>query len=750
MWKSRDVRKAALDGLKLQLNANGTNGWRKVTATHIQQLPGGAGLLKLYGGSVLALLQDTYPEQQLDARNCRARVPHGHWASRGTCAAALADAASAAGIAWPEDWRQLRAEDLKKAGLGGMLGYHGSMRRVCAHVLPEAAGDPQQPQYKWALPDERRRFLSALAEAHGIEPTAPGAWRDVTNAVVLQHGGAGLLHRHGGSLAQALRDAFPEALAGSLFGARAPRGHWKSLAARRQFVQALAATQGIEEPHQWRRVTTADVVAARGRGLLVAYGGSLATALQECLGPAVVQGRELAYADLLRTWRWSSPTQRREFLAWVGEVLELVEEEDWRTVTPDTLVAFGGEGLVEKYGGCMERIVALIGRRSSAAAIGCETGKEKRTRRPRGHWGDWAKRKEFLEEVRVAYDVKQPSDWKKIGPADVQKMGGRRLLSQYSSWQEGLEDLYPELKKELPSTYLRSVPQEHWEHEEHVKAFLRHAAAELRLEKVEDWLRVSHAQVAALNGGGLLRTMRLEQALQLLHPTVDWARARQGPRKAAQRQALLAAKEVFPHEEVVEEHRFEATECGRRQAFELDVFVPTHGLAIEYNGEHHYHQMAFMGALEEQQARDLAKHQACEARGIRLLALPYWWDRRTASLAASLHRAFPSLVPPEELRRLGGTPADAVAAQVPPRDRAEPERCPALLLAADERGRLRVQLATGRQQLIRASAATRGLAPGVVLEVGHFGRAGDALRAPYALAALPDSSWRAILAQEQP
>lgn len=736
-----------MDTLKARLNAHGTEGWRKITATHIRALPGGAGLLGLYRGSVLALLQDTYPEQQLSATNCRARAPHGHWACRDTCAAALGKAAKGAGIVWPDNWRELRASHLKSAGVGGMLSYHGSLQRACAFVIPEASRQSLQPRYQWSLPAERRRFLTALAEARGIEPTAPGAWREVTNAVVLEHGGGGLLRLHGGSLAAALREAFPEAGSGILLGARAPRGHWKSLEARRQFLQDFARARGIQEPHEWRRVTTADVTRAGGSGMLAWYGGKLAPALQECLGAAFVQGREVAYADLMQRWQWRSASERKRFLAWTGEVLNLRTDEDWASVTTTMLIAIGGEGLVEKYWDRIAEEILSARRKKPSATVGSGNGQPKKMRRSRGYWDDWTNRRKFLEEVRAAYDIREPSDWKKVGPAEVQRMGGRRLLSRYSRWQEGLEDIFPELKKELPSAYLRSVPQEHWEHEENVKAFLRHAASELQVEKPEDWLRVSHSQVTTLNGGSLLRNMRLEKALQLLHPDVNWARARQGPRKAAQRQAFLATKEVFPHEDVVEEHRLQVEEGGRNEAFELDIFVPGHSLAIEYNGEHHYHQMAFMGSLEQQQARDMAKQQACEARGIRLVVIPYWWDRRAASLAATVHRKFPSLVPADILSRVGGTPADAVAEEAPRRQRAEPERCLALLLDAEESGSLRVQLPTGKQQLVRPSAATRGLSAGVVVEVGHFGFAGNALRAPYALAALPEASWRDVLQQ---
>jgi len=66
--------------------------------------------------------------------------------------------------------------------------------------------------------------------------------------------------------------------------------------------------------------------------------------------------------------------------------------------------------------------------------------------------------------------------------------------------------------------------------------------------------------------------------------------------------------------------------------------------AREYNGEHHYEELPFFGPLEAVQRRDMEKRRICEESGIRLLTVPYWWDRSLASLTASLHLHFPSIL----------------------------------------------------------------------------------------------------------
>ena len=77
----------------------------------------------------------------------------------------------------------------------------------------------------------------------------------------------------------------------------------------------------------------------------------------------------------------------------------------------------------------------------------------------------------------------------------------------------------------------------------------------------------------------------------------------------------------------------------------LDIFLPEVSLAIEYNGEQHYHEVPIFGPLEVIQRRDREKAEACDKSGIRLLSVPYWWDGEVESLLATLHRQHPTVLP---------------------------------------------------------------------------------------------------------
>lgn len=67
---------------------------------------------------------------------------------------------------------------------------------------------------------------------------------------------------------------------------------------------------------------------------------------------------------------------------------------------------------------------------------------------------------------------------------------------------------------------------------------------------------------------------------------------------------------------------------------ELDIWVPGYNLAIEYQGEQHYHnlqQMSSSLALSYHE-RDKLKEEKCKDLNIRLVVVPYWWDQSLESL----------------------------------------------------------------------------------------------------------------------
>jgi hypothetical protein len=84
-------------------------------------------------------------------------------------------------------------------------------------------------------------------------------------------------------------------------------------------------------------------------------------------------------------------------------------------------------------------------------------------------------------------------------------------------------------------------------------------------------------------------------------------------------------------------------ETGR--TMELDIYFPSIKLALEYQGEQHFHWTFQGGNPTHQQVRDHWKMDACNRENITLITIPFWWDRDPKSLLATIGKYRVDLVP---------------------------------------------------------------------------------------------------------
>ena len=68
--------------------------------------------------------------------------------------------------------------------------------------------------------------------------------------------------------------------------------------------------------------------------------------------------------------------------------------------------------------------------------------------------------------------------------------------------------------------------------------------------------------------------------------------------------------------------------------------------AFEYQGQQHYISTTFLSNLQsfdERQQTDRKKVELCKEAGITLIQVPFWWNKKSESLASTVYDVRPDL-----------------------------------------------------------------------------------------------------------
>lgn len=82
---------------------------------------------------------------------------------------------------------------------------------------------------------------------------------------------------------------------------------------------------------------------------------------------------------------------------------------------------------------------------------------------------------------------------------------------------------------------------------------------------------------------------------------------------------VVRLRQIFPNVEVIEEYRHPDLRYSTNRLMELDAFIPSMGIAFEYQGQMHYHSSSHFGDSSKRKRADEEKKLACQKHGILLV-----------------------------------------------------------------------------------------------------------------------------------
>lgn len=190
----------------------------------------------------------------------------------------------------------------------------------------------------------------------------------------------------------------------------------------------------------------------------------------------------------------------RNFFYSIADSLGMKDKEDWYKMTKEDVIRFGGERMLEKhFNGSVRKALE-----TNFPYHSWKTWKfGEKIIKPRGYWNDEESQRNYLIELGREMEVKEWSDWYDVTIAEICEKGGSGLLFKYdNSPSKMITSLLNEHSWEIdkftrrPKGYLGDLMKQ--------RNYLEDLGKELNIKKMEDWYRVSIAQIAEKRGQSLL------------------------------------------------------------------------------------------------------------------------------------------------------------------------------------------------------------------------------------------------------
>ena len=252
----------------------------------------------------------------------------------------------------------------------------------------------------------------------------------------------------------------------------------------------------------------------------------------------------------------------------------------------------------------------------------------------KNHFKILRNQQKILENIEKKLKINQLNDWMKITKNQLLIHGGKTILEFYSN----------DLEKLLVCVY----PHHHWpfldknseinlkfrpnlnyfqKSIEFNRKRLKKLIEKFAIKQKKDWFRISAEY----------QEIKVYSSLKLIYPNEKWNKKLFQFRVKKTKQRLLYAKmnSIFPQHLILEDYR--------KFTFiplELDIYIPSLNMALEFQGEQHFNDIpSGFQNLESYQSNDKLKIELVDQVSIKLVLIPYWWDLSISTLMITL-RAF--------------------------------------------------------------------------------------------------------------
>eukprot|EP01114_Cavostelium_apophysatum_P003810 TRINITY_DN13942_c0_g1_i1.p1 TRINITY_DN13942_c0_g1~~TRINITY_DN13942_c0_g1_i1.p1 ORF type:complete len:489 (-),score=93.45 TRINITY_DN13942_c0_g1_i1:195-1661(-) len=343
---------------------------------------------------------------------------------------------------------------------------------------------------------------------------------------------------------------------------------------------------------------------------------------------------------------WLDERNQRAFMRDLAVQYNITKMEDWYRISAEDIAKHGGESLLRIHKSKLNVYRYVFPH--------YKWDSDRFNVKGESAGSFWAVRDNqitFIENLAKTLGIKKWEDWYQVEAEMFTKHGGISLLARYNaSFVKALMAIYPQHPWK-PWLFLRA-PRKTWEDKEIMRQFFDYVSKQLQIKEFADWYSVKFLDVVRLGGRGPLFRYgdTLFKALCDVYPEFTWEKENFKPASKtskSQNRLFNILTQQFPKLDVhvnMKMKEWNENVANEFAELEIDIAVPSVGLAVEYQGQQHFHEKEhFFDSNKKTKINDERKREAFKQLGADVIEIPYWWDGRPESALATFHLHRPDL-----------------------------------------------------------------------------------------------------------
>ncbi len=172
----------------------------------------------------------------------------------------------------------------------------------------------------------------------------------------------------------------------------------------------------------------------------------------------------------------------------------------------------------------------------------------------------------------------------------------------------------------------------------YLKAHFSDLERALKIDKAEDWYRISRRQVSEIGLRGVVNSAgSLYNFLREFRPDIEWDESRFiGVVFFGERLLGSYLRKIFLKNEILESYQINPLSTSKLIQSNVRFYIPELKLAVDYQKDNYYGLENVTGTVEVKLKMDEDKLSWAKENNLTIIFIPFWWNRSIESLIETI------------------------------------------------------------------------------------------------------------------